>query len=595
MEPPAPSAGPAPHAGLQPAEEGRDLEAALRRLHRGLISRLGQSELHRLVLSNVREAIGCEAALLELQEGDDIVVADVIGLPEDLLGHRSRPEEAAILAELSSDPGVCLFSGDDQALAAGIFAEECYRRRFMLAIPLVVRQETVGIIVLVDSEPEVFSSDVLSFAGQVAVSVALALENEQLLAEREQVRDRQELESRRNEALAELYALSSSPLNEEHVLRTMIAGSLEVLGADTARLFQRQQLGAWKIKYFAGTLISPDLDAEPLSAAALKQVSEARAPVIIPDESSGVGETGEAAPVSGGPRMLVPLMLGRDIHWLIEFRYFPHSGIGREDYEFARSLSLMTSLGLQNARLYEGQRLLAFKLQQALLSPPQRFKGVAVGHAYASGTAGVEVGGDFYDLVSLPDNRLAVLLGDVSGKGVEAAILASLVKNALHAYLHEDHTVDRVLESVNRLFIRESPSAVFVTLFCGVLDLADGSFRYVQAGHPPGVIRRRDTGEVQFTEGFSPVIGIFPDADFHQRELMLGIGDRLLLYTDGIMEARHDGAFFGEEGVADFLRRWPKLPTRETPARLLDHVTEFVGGYLPDDVAVLCLQRKRKH
>ena len=261
--------------------------------------------------------------------------------------------------------------------------------------------------------------------------------------------------------------------------------------------------------------------------------------------------------------------------------------------DWARKLSFTISLALQNAKLYQDQRALSLHLQQALLSPPQKVRGVSLGHAYESATANVEVGGDFYDFFSLSRGRVAIVIGDVSGKGVDAAILASLVKNGLRAYLAEEENVATAVAKANRLFIRDSPLASFATLFCGILDPARGDLRYLLAGHPPGVVRRRKEGEIVWLEVTSPVIGMFEDAVYREEELHLAVGDLLLLYTDGIIEARRDSGMFGEEGIAEFVRESYGLSTRELPAKLLQAVFNYTGGQLADDAAILSIRRKR--
>jgi phosphoserine phosphatase RsbU/P len=241
----------------------------------------------------------------------------------------------------------------------------------------------------------------------------------------------------------------------------------------------------------------------------------------------------------------------------------------------------------------EVQRSIAETLQQALLSVPAQVPGLSFGHLHRSATEHAQVGGDFYDLFLLPDYELGIILGDVSGRGIEAANLAALVKNTVKAYAHWQGTPAQVLADTNHLLLQSSGEERFVTAFFGRLNLKTGELEFSSAGHPPPALRTAK-GEVRLLEQVGRALGILPDATFPDAQARLAPGDLLLLYTDGLTEARRDGQMFGERRLMKYLATQDGVPTAEVPAGLLQEALAFTGGPLKDDLAILALELLRE-
>jgi len=196
------------------------------------------------------------------------------------------------------------------------------------------------------------------------------------------------------------------------------------------------------------------------------------------------------------------------------------------------------------------------------------------------------VGGDFYDVFEVKEESIAVLIGDVAGHGIEAARTATLVKDVVHAFTHQTLRPADVLAHTNQLLI-EKDLPGFVTVFLGLLDKGTGCLRYSSAGHPD-VLLKRASGEVERLPSHSAPLGVFADAEWKVSQTELGVDDRLVLYTDGVIEARRNGAFFGEQRLEALVRE-AQVPVELLPDRVLDEVLAFSGGALKDDVAVLVL------
>ncbi len=243
-------------------------------------------------------------------------------------------------------------------------------------------------------------------------------------------------------------------------------------------------------------------------------------------------------------------------------------------------------LAEENERLYRQQLDIAERLQLALLNIPSEIGRVRVGHLYRSATEAARVGGDFYDVFEVKGGLVVVLVGDVAGHGIEAARTATLVKDVVHAFTHQSVRPQEVLRRTNGLLVeKELPG--FVTLFLGILDSETGEFRYASAGHPSTFLRRAD-GDVKALGTGSAPLGVHEDATWKSGSVDLEAGDLLLLYTDGVIEARRGGEFFGEKRLETLLRR-KRISVERLPHTVLDQVLAFSGGGLRDDVAVLAL------
>ena len=240
----------------------------------------------------------------------------------------------------------------------------------------------------------------------------------------------------------------------------------------------------------------------------------------------------------------------------------------------------------ENARLYRTQQEIAETLQLAFLHIPSQIGRVRLGHLYRSATESALVGGDFYDVFEVRDSKIVVLIGDVAGHGIRAARTATLVKDVVHAFAHDQREPAEVLQSTNRLLVEKDLKG-FVSLFLGVLDSDTGRFRFASAGHPMTFLRRR-SGEVEAVGGPAPPMGVFPDASWRQGEIDLQADDVLLLYTDGLIEARRGDEFFGESGLRALLAR-RETAVEELPEVILAEVLSFSGGSLRDDIAILAV------
>jgi PAS domain S-box-containing protein len=252
------------------------------------------------------------------------------------------------------------------------------------------------------------------------------------------------------------------------------------------------------------------------------------------------------------------------------------------------AIAAQAAVAIENARLYQEQKTIADTLQQALLRPPESVPGVRVGYLYRSATEAAFVGGDFFDVYPLHEDCIGIAIGDVSGHGVNAATLGSLVRDTLRAYALQELPIEQVMALTNQAICRQTELSGFTTLFFGLLHPHTGRLEYSGAGHPPALLRR-GSGDVQpIGWPCGPPLGVFAGERYLAGETSLESGDLLLLYTDGLIEVRKNGELFGEERLRGLLEGH-EGSVEQLPDSLLAAVIEFGSGSLGDDLAVLAL------
>ena len=203
-----------------------------------------------------------------------------------------------------------------------------------------------------------------------------------------------------------------------------------------------------------------------------------------------------------------------------------------------------------------------------------------------------EVAGDFYDFFFAGERRLVFIIGDVSGKGVPASLFMALTKTLLKTKAWQGTGPDEILRSVNRELYQENDTSMFTTVFCGILDTETGDVAYGNAGHNPPVVIRRD-GRTELLSGTGHLpLGVSENVTYETLTVVLGSGDTLLLYTDGVTEATsRKGDFFSESRLIRTVAETNGLPVEEILRRVMADVRVFSNGAAQaDDIALLALK-----
>ncbi len=207
-------------------------------------------------------------------------------------------------------------------------------------------------------------------------------------------------------------------------------------------------------------------------------------------------------------------------------------------------------------------------------------------------TSARDVGGDLYDVFRLDDDRLALAVGDVCGKGVPASLFMSVTMTVLRLAAQQDGDVATTLRRVNAMLYAQNPSALFVTLFYAVLDLRTGRLDFASCGHNPAFVVRSD-GACRTLPGGGMPLGLFPDKTVRSQQIDLAVGDTLFLYTDGVTESVDAaGDEFGEDRLSAVLGGLGGARSEAVCRSVMAAVGAFTRGIDPfDDITCLALRR----
>jgi serine phosphatase RsbU (regulator of sigma subunit) len=289
--------------------------------------------------------------------------------------------------------------------------------------------------------------------------------------------------------------------------------------------------------------------------------------------------TGAIAFFGSGARSLLLLLAAPAVASLVLSRSFArHARISQARWDLERRAEETLS-----------QEELAPRRWAERLAPQQLppIPGFELGQVYQAGTG--LMAGDFYDVFRLGPTRVAAVVGDVTGHGIEASITAFQAKYLLRVFLQQYRDPAQAVEQLNAQMSAGERLEEFISLCLVVFDTEAGSLRYASAGHPAAWLwHGRDVRPLRAT---GPLLMLDPSATYHSREVDLDENDLVVVYTDGLAEARSGAELFGEERIAAAIRRDPGAPADVLCKDLLEQAKDFASTPITDDVAILAVRK----
>jgi chemotaxis methyl-accepting protein methylase/serine phosphatase RsbU (regulator of sigma subunit)/PAS domain-containing protein len=387
-----------------------------------------------------------------------------------------------------------------------------------------------------------------------------------------------------SDSLDQINLIMISTIRYDELLGRAMTEAAHALGCEEAVLVVRVE-GRWITRFSAGTtwaspgVALPDDRARQFSALAVGQ----RAIVSMPAFGGRVGLfPGDVIT----DVVHVPLRSGDDVAGAFSFGRRGKTRFTDAELNFIDKLAPALSMALENAELHAHERRIAEVLQESLLKPVAGLPGLELGLAYRPANVAERVGGDFYDLFALKDGRVAVVVGDVNGSGVQAASLTETVRATIRALASLDPSPSSVLTKANDILLSQPSSGQIVTVLLAILDVLHGKVVISSAGHPPLVV----CGEIaRFLEPPpGPPLGAMTKL-YREAEFALAAGETLVLYTDGLTEARRGPDFFGETRLLTMLSGRDRANPQGTVEALVAAATHHAGGRLADDLAVIAV------
>ncbi|NWG12964.1 MAG: SpoIIE family protein phosphatase [Acidobacteria bacterium] len=412
--------------------------------------------------------------------------------------------------------------------------------------------------------------------------------------------------------LATIRALSSIPLLDD-LLSLVVDTAIELTGAERGFIMLKEGNGDLKFRCARNSYKRPlDGSSFQTSRRVPDEVFRTGTRIVINDLDVGDGSEDHSSTRRLGLRSIfcVPLryltfhdtgsMSGIGRMETIGVLYVDSQRIGsvlsNTQIDALETLASEAAIAIYNARLYresqEKRKLdeelaIAREIQQALL--PGSAKVLPHVCAYSQNLPCREVGGDYFDYFELEGGRFGFALGDVSGKGIAASLLASMIQGIFSAQMLFNLPVPALMSNVNTYLVRRGTGNRFVTFFFGIID-PDGNCTYTNAGHNPPFLVRRDGTIEELREG-GPVLGIFPFAQYESGTIALQPGDHLVLFTDGALEARNTaGEEFGEERLRALLTGLTRASSADILASLQKAITAFSANTPQhDDITMMVL------
>jgi serine phosphatase RsbU (regulator of sigma subunit) len=574
------------------------------------ISELSLAHTLETAVARVGELLDADRLAVYLREDGRLYAAAGLGLagPHVRLADRLlalalgplRSRGIFVVHDVAADPR--LAGVGDAAAEAGIEAA--------IAVPLLAHDEVIGLLGVFPRKGRLLTENESALLTALAAQLAVAVQNAQLherakrlSEERERALEAERAASRQVRALYEISRSFAQSLSLEATLQAVASTAVDVLDVDVALIRMPDERREWLVPR-AMKVADPRLEEparsivyhpQPFGAHPVQRLFRLGEPfVITPQTVEQIGPpatvlvpflergwTGAAVPIATPAEVLASLTI-------LSVR--PGSPVTSETIDQAIAIAGQAALAIDNARLYQQQKEFADTMQHSLLprSVPE-LQGVEVGDAYQS-SARVEVGGDVYDFMELADGRLAVALGDVTGHGIEAAADMAMAKFVFRSLAREHPEPADFLQSANEVVVGEIAPGKFITMVYLVIDGRNGDVAAAGAGHPPPRLIAAD-GTVRPLDAQGLVLGIERGQHYDETRAALDVGDAVVLYTDGVVEARREGLLYGFDRLDRVLSEGRELPADELARAVLDDCRAFARGELADDCAVVVVKR----
>ena len=475
--------------------------------------------------------------------------------------------------------------------------------RSAMLVPLRARGVTLGVVTLVSAESgRLYTQDDLEFASALARRAALSVDNARLHGE---VAAR----SRENEFLAAASAELDQTLDLAETLQSVADLTVPDLG-DGCMVDLLEDGGVVRrvasassdeaAREILARLKDQRIDLEsahPIATAlrtgALQRVDD----IDRQMHQTWTSEESYLDAMRGWPgrsAVVAPMVARGRTLGTIALSSFAERTFDDDDVRVIRELARRAAFAVDNARLFGESSYIATKLQQSLLPPHlPEIPGVEIAARFRPAGETNDVGGDFYDIFVRHDDEWAITIGDVCGKGADAAAVTSLARHTLRATaMRGDDAPDELLRTLNRAMLAEGPMAYqFCTVALASFKVGSESTiaRVSSGGHPLPIVLRAD-GTVQAFGEPGTLLGVIPDPDLTSTELELFRGDTVVFYTDGITEARTPEGMIGFTGLLSAVRSCAGCAAAEVAERIEQRLLDSEVTELRDDVALVVAQ-----
>ena len=572
------------------------------------ISQLSLSHTLETAIERVAHLLGVDRVAVYLTAGDELAVAASRGIegPHDAVAPALL---AAAVQSRHADPIVELEAGDERLDHVRAHVEESGIGT-ILALGLVVRDRPIGVLAVYPRRPRVLSENervlLSALAGQLAVVVENAKLHHDVIALNNDLNELLVSERKKAKQLHAQHEISrtfAQSLSLQTTLDALAAAVVDLLGVDATVIRMPDERGieliARSVKVndervdpAAQMLLSRG---QPLPLRSLSALLRRGEPLLLdPDLATSLGGAlALLAPFlrKGSSAALIPVATPTELlATMTIISLHPDRPVAGEITETALVIAGQAALAIDNARLYGQQKAFADTMQRSLLpSSAPELPGLEWGDVYES-AAKLEVGGDVYDYLTLGDGRLAVVLGDVTGHGVDATADMAMAKYVFRSLAREHPDPGTFLAAANEVVSSEIGPGRFITMVELVFDTAGGEVACASGGHPPPRLVLPD-GRVESISARGLALGIDAPQTYATVTGPFPLGAIVVVYTDGVIEARRGGEQFGVERLDALLAECRDLPPQAIAEAALAACRDWTEGELTDDFAVVVVKR----
>jgi len=527
-----------------------------------ITSLYAEIDLHKLlnrIAETIRKHLHCEEASIfiynpqkeelsfEIATGEkgDSLKKITLNKGEGIAGWIIAHNQPLIINDCATDP----------RFAAQIDRQVQFRTRSILGMPVSMGETQLGVLEAINKQKGVFTPRDRALLFTIARLVAIPLQNAILFKSILQESREKEQLIRLGKKISSSFAFNDMFSTFSHLIRDMIP-------AATIKVFVKSQ----------GLIYD-----------------------LLSGSAHPYPEHGQTIPYHPGQRLRVPLdTLDRSVGFL---ELTGSHSIPDASVPLLQGCASFLAIAIEKQEMYrqsiEREKLareleIARTIQQSFLQAQGLIiNGLEIDYRLISSSA---VGGDYYEVMELPDRKILVSMNDVSGHGIPASLVMSIFRANFIYHIRENPDLSGLLSHLNNILAETTDSSLYVTSFTGLIDRAAGEFTYINAGHPAALLIR--DGSASELASNSMVIGIMAGVEFSKDTVAIHPGDLLVLFTDGLVEAENDREeMFGPTRLAEFICAQGDAPASDLTQRILDELRRFTGKEaFADDVTLMLVR-----
>jgi sigma-B regulation protein RsbU (phosphoserine phosphatase) len=536
-----------------------------------------------ILLTIMGKTLTSRGMILLEQEPGDYVVANVKGFPSSMTGARVHVERFPD----------SLFSLEDVRPSRYPWAKFFSDAGVRILLPMLIAERTIGLLAFGErfSGKKLHAREV-TFLRSLANIAATAVEKSRTVEEIQQVNRKLDRKIQELNTLFELGKEFGSLLDPDKLIRLLVFSLLGQVGVSRYLIVLRNGPDL--------RVVASRVDGPLPQAKLLRMIADVKGPVAVSQLAVQHSIDPRTVITELGLSVIVPMQIqGENKGIILLGQKLNREPFDQADLEFVSSLANLAVISLENARLFketiekqklEDELLIAREIQKGLL--PSVLPAIPGIDIAATNISSKQVGGDYYDIISLSDHHFIIAIGDVSGKGPPAALLMANLQATIRALVPLDLPLHELTGKVNDLMCDNTGGTKFVTFFWGVIDSNERTLTYVNAGHNYPILFHQGETFDQLDRG-GMILGVMKTADaYEQATVPLRPGDLLMMYTDGVTEAMNrESVEFGEQRLLRTVQECRMCSASD----MLDAVYQDILGHVQghgqsDDITMMVLK-----